>query len=98
MNENSPLKTKKITRLRQSDYGLYAWQRPNGKLLADTDHNLLNIEARYGDLQAIKAITEAAAYWGYPDGKAVFLDSFERRTDEEAEEEMNDLLEGKLIL
>lgn len=93
MNELTGITTKKITRVRDSDYGLYLWERPNGKLLADTDGNVLNIPGRFGDLRVMAEITKAAAYWGYPDGKPVFK-SGERLTDEQAEEDHARFVEG----
>ena len=94
MTEISPIKRKRIQQVRSTNYGLYAWQRPNGKFLADTDGNMLNIESEYGDIQKMAEIAKAAAYWGYPDGKPVFIES-ERCTEEQYQEQINNLLESE---
>lgn len=94
-NEKTGITTKRITRVRDSDYGLYVWERPNGKLLASTDGDVLNVEGRFGDILAIAEITKAAAYWGYPEGRPVFRQG-DRLTDEEWEEHHGNFVEGNL--
>lgn len=85
------LKLKRVSEVRESNVGVYLWQLPSGNYLADTDHNVLNIPSRYGDIQRMAAIQKAAVACGYPDGKAVFVNTY-RVTQDEYDEQMESLL------
>lgn len=78
----------------ESKYGIYAWQLPNGKLFMDDDGNTLNIPAMKYDLEAIKEITNAAKYYGEPEGKAVFLAGVGRASESQAREDIDRMAEG----
>ena len=86
----------KIKRVRQNNYGIYVWELPNGKILASTDGDILLVQAKYGSLQAQAELAKAAAYWGYPDGKAKWEDAHPC-TQEEWEEQMEELTQGIMI-
>jgi hypothetical protein len=79
---------------KQGEYGLYVWQTPEGKIVTDGNGNTMNIPARLGDLEAISKITKAAAYYGFPEGKAVFRAGQRRVTDEEYSEQLDRMKEG----
>lgn len=79
---------------KQSEYGLYVWQTPEGKIVTDGNGNTMNIPARLGDIEAISKITKAAAYYGFPEGKAVFRAGQRRVTDEEYSEQLDRMREG----
>lgn len=64
-------------------YGLYVWVTPDGWVVQDDDANVMNVFAIKGDREAIRAITEAARYYGYPEGRAVFWSNKRRIDDEE---------------
>lgn len=66
-----------------SEYGLYVWKKADGTVFSDGNGNIMNIPARKYDLDAIKRITEAAAYYGAGDGKAAFMAGVTRISDEE---------------
>lgn len=68
-------------------YGMYVWQTPDGETLGDGDGNIMNVFCIKGDREALRAITEAAAYYGFPDGKPVWWTGKRRITDEEEQEQ-----------
>lgn len=82
-----------IKRIRESRIGVYVWQLPNGNLLADSDQNILNVPAEYGDIKQMAALQKAAAYYGFPDGKAVFEESH-RCTEAEYQAQLEQLIEN----
>lgn len=88
-----PLKRTGVKKIRQTDLGVYVWKRAeNGKILADTEGNPLNIPAEYGDISKMMKLQEAAKAvclandltW---EGEAVFWD-VHRCTDEEYAEQV----------
>ena len=78
----------------ESDYGIYVWKLPNGQLFMDDDGNTLNIPSMRYDIECIKIITEAARYWGEPEGEAVFMAGVGRATDSQAREDIDRMAEG----
>jgi hypothetical protein len=80
-------------------YGSYFWMLlDEKKLLRDDDGNPLNIPARKDDLRAISEITSAARYYGYPNGKAVFVAGVGRVSEEEYSEQIDRFGKGELLL
>lgn len=79
---------------KQGDDGIYVWQTPDGKIVTDGNGNTMNIPARNGDLEAILKISNAAAYYGFPEGKAVFRAGQRRITDEEHSEQVDRMKQG----
>lgn len=75
----------KVKIVEETDYGLYIWEMPDGKIVSDEDKNYLNIPAKRGDLSKIKALTDAVRSYGINEGKAIFLSGHRRVTDEEYE-------------
>lgn len=70
------------------NYGVYVWQCSDGEILGDGDGNIMNIFAIRGDREAIDKITNAAKYYGFPDGQPVFWQGKRPITDEEYEEQL----------
>jgi hypothetical protein len=56
-----------------AEYGIYVWELPNGTTFQDDQGNTLNVPARKYDITKMKQLADAAAYWGKPEGKAVFM-------------------------
>jgi hypothetical protein len=81
---------------KQGQYGIYVWQTPEGKIVTDGNGNTMNIPARVGDIEAISKITKAAAYYGFPEGKAVFRAGQRRVTEEEYSEQLDRMKEGHI--
>jgi hypothetical protein len=78
------MKKSKISVVSETNNGIYVWQLPNGDFLAD-GLNVLSIQAKRGDLNAIFAIKQAAKHYGFPEGTAVFQEGYRKITDDEFE-------------
>ncbi len=72
----------KISRVEDVDYGVYIWVTPQG-ILVDEDHNYLSIASMKGDSRRIAQLKEAAASYGYPEGKPHFMPGARKIDDEE---------------
>lgn len=79
---------------KQGDDGIYVWKTPEGKVVTDGNGNVMNIPARRGDITAISKITKAAAYYGFPEGQAVFRAGQRRISDEEHSEQLDRMKSG----
>lgn len=77
-----------------SNVGIYVWQLPSGKYFTDGDGNALSIESMINDQAKIKEITEAAAYYGQPEGKPVFFSNVRKISDEEYSEQVDRMSQG----
>lgn len=77
-----------------SDAGIYVWQLPSGKYFTDGEGNALSIESMINDTAKIKELTEAAAYYGQPEGKPVFFSNVRKITDEEYSEQQDRMAQG----
>lgn len=76
------------------DWGIYVWKRQNGKWFTDGQGNILNIPSMKGDITKIAELKKAAAYYGEPDGEAVFFAGLSRISDEEYAEQKQRMSEG----
>ena len=74
--------------------GVYVWQLPTGKFFTDGDNNVLNIPSMRGDQQKVKQLIQAAAYYGQPEGKAVFFAGTARISDEEYSVQVDRMKQG----
>jgi len=80
----------------KSKYGIYVWMLPDGNIFTDEDKNVLNIPSEYGDITKMAEIRKAAAHYGQPDGKAVFIPGVGRLTEEEYEQDVERMNSGLL--
>ena len=93
---NGPLGKTRIRVIEEkfSDAGIYVWQLPSGKYFTDGDGNALSIESMINDVVKIKELTEAAAYYGQPEGKPVFFSNVRKISDEEYSEQQDRMAQG----
>jgi hypothetical protein len=77
-----------------SNAGIYVWQLPSGKYFTDGDGNALSIESMVNDQSKIKELTNAARYYGQPEGKAVFFSNVKKISDEEHSEQLDRMKQG----
>jgi len=77
-----------------SPYGLYVWKLPTGEIFKDEDGNVLNIPSLKGDVEKIKNIKEAAAYYGEPEGEPAWIPGVGRVTEEEYQQDLYLMKEG----
>lgn len=85
------------TRIVNSKYdhiGIYVWELPNGKFLADEQKRVLSISSIYGDVKKMSKITSAAAAYGFPNGKPRFMPGHRKVTDEEYDNQTDRMLNG----
>lgn len=68
-------------------YGMYVWENPDGDIFADDDGNVMNVFCIKGDREAIKALTDAARYYGAGEGKPVWWSGKRRITEDELQEQ-----------
>lgn len=76
------------------DWGVYVWQKSNGKWFTDGEGNILNIPSYKNDESQIKKLKEAATYHGDAEGKAIFFAGMGRVTDEEYSEQIDRMKSG----
>lgn len=76
----------KVSKVEEHAYGVYVWYTADGRRVEDEDGNIMNIPSRRGDFQKIKAIQDAAKYYGAVPGRAVFIGGSRPVTDEEHQE------------
>lgn len=89
------MKTTNREFIKEVPWGVYVWQTPDGEFLGDDDHNfLLTDVCEEGNPAAIRAITEAAAYYGFPEGKPVYWSGKRPISDEEYERQLARAKEG----
>lgn len=77
-----------------SNYGTYVWMKPNGRPFMDSDKNVLSIEGMRDDKARIKELADAAAYWGQPEGRAMFFPNMKKISDEEYSEQIDRMNQG----
>jgi len=93
------MKNLKITKVEdRSPYGIYVWLLPDGNVFKDNENNVLNIPSMRGDITKMLEISKAAAHYGQPDGKAVFIAGVGRISDEEYEIDKERMENGLLPL
>jgi hypothetical protein len=93
---NGPLGKTRVRVIEEkfSDAGIYVWQLPSGKYFTDGEGNALSIESMINDTAKIKELTEAAAYYGQPEGKPVFFSNVKKISDEEYSEQQDRMAQG----
>jgi hypothetical protein len=77
-----------------SNWGIYVWQKSNGKWFTDGNGSILNIPANKGDVNQIKKLEDAAKHYGEGDGKAVFFGGLARISEEEHSEQLDRMKQG----
>ena len=77
-----------------SDFGTYIWVKANGKPFTDGDNNVLSIEAYKNDHERIKQLMDAAAYYGQPEGQAIFYPNTRQISEETHSEQIDRMKQG----
>jgi hypothetical protein len=83
------MKNFRMQEVKESSFGVYIWQLSDGRILGDPEGNVLNIPSEEYDLGKMKLLRDAAAHYGYPNGKPRFMAGARRVTDEEYEEQID---------
>lgn len=93
MENSKGLVTTGRSAVEEVPYGMYVWVNQDGDVFGDDDGNVMNVFCIKGDREAIRALTEAAKYYGAGEGKPVWWTGKRRITDEElAEQQMRESL------
>jgi hypothetical protein len=93
--KSSQIGKSKITILDKNyDWGIYVWQKENGKWFTDGQGNILNIPSHRGDSVQLNKLRQTAAHYGEPNGKPVFFAGMNRVTDEEYSEQFDRMQQG----
>ena len=77
-----------------SNAGVYIWVKPDGKAFTSGNNDPLSIESMRDDQAKIKELQQAAAYYGQPEGKAVFLPNNRKISDEAHSEQVDRMAQG----
>jgi hypothetical protein len=77
-----------------SNFGTYVWYKANGKPFTDGNGGVLSIEGMKDDKSRITELKNAAAYWGEPEGRAVFFPNTHKISDEEHSEQLDRMKQG----
>lgn len=90
MNETGlNLRTTNKQVIKEVIWGVYVWQTPDGEFLGDDNGNFLLTDLTTEDNPAaIKAITDAARHYGFPEGRPVYWSGKRPITDEEYEHQL----------
>jgi len=81
------VKPMKITPVDEVNWGLYAWQMPDGSIVMNEDGAYLSIQSIKGDIRQIKKLKTLAQHYGLNEGKPIFFAGHRPVTDEELEEQ-----------
>jgi len=82
------LKTTNKQVIKEVPYGVYVWQTPDGEFLGDDNDNFMMVFCEEGNQDAIKALTDAARFYGYPEGRAVYWSGKRPIDDEEYQRQL----------
>lgn len=77
-----------------SAFGTYVWYKANGKPFTDGNGSVLSIEGMKDDKARIKELSDAAKYYGQPEGRAVFFPNTKKISDEEHSEQLDRMKQG----
>lgn len=78
----------------KSEYGIYCWKLPDGRLLGNTEGDPLVIDAYRGEQHRVEMLRQAAKGYGFPDGEPVFFPGKKPLTNAQWELQQELLEEG----
>jgi hypothetical protein len=87
--------TSKLTEVMDDLFGVYVWEMPNGRLLANENLDVLSIESEYGDIRRMRALRDVVRSFGINEGKPRFMSGSRKITQEQYDWQKERLLEGK---
>jgi hypothetical protein len=86
------LKTTNKQVIQEVPYGMLVWECPDGEILGDDEGNIMHVFTTNQDpvkyQASVRALTQAAASYGFPEGRAVFWAGRRPITDEELEHQL----------
>ena len=86
---------------KQVPYACLFWQLPDGSFLGNQDGEYLSVEVNVFDLKEVKKrsklMEQAAAHYGYPEGRTVCITGRKKVTQSEWEDQMAAMEAGEDI-
>jgi len=79
------------------DWGVYVWRNADGTTLSNSDNEVLSLAGFKGDLEKMRLMREAAAYYGSPDGSLAFIPGGRKISQSEWEDQMEAFIDGEPI-
>lgn len=86
----------KHTIVDDAQHGVWVWELPSGRLLSDGDGNYLSMNGLKNDLRCMTRMRQAAASYGFPDGKPLFKAGKWKATQSEWEDQMERMINGEI--
>ena len=77
-----------------SNYGIYVWQLPSGKIFCDDEGNALSIDSMRDDQSRINLLQKEASWLGQPVGRPLFFANVRKVSDEEYSEQLDRMSQG----
>lgn len=85
--------------VKEYNYGMLVWQCSDGEFLVDDDGSFMHVFIKDDRDQAFveaakKALTQAARYYGFPEGRPVYWNGRRPITQEELDEQLERAAQG----
>ena len=93
------MKLKKASVVEEDDFGVCLWRMPDGLMLGDDEGRFLSMEGRVNDILVESKMRGAAIHWLGKEGlegSAVWVRGSRQVTDNEADDHMERMLEGRI--
>lgn len=88
------LTTTNRQKIKEVPWGMYVWICPNGEPVVDAEDRVMHVVCEEGNQASINALTKAAAYYGFPEGRPVYWSGKRPVTDEEYEHQVERMKAG----
>jgi hypothetical protein len=88
--------TIKRTIIPESKFGVYVWEMPDGRVVANEQGDYFNIPAKFGDQKRIAQMRDAVKDFGITTGKVKFMSGRRRVSESEYEDQLERLLDNKV--
>lgn len=93
------MRLKRATPIIEDDFGVCVWRMPDGAVLGDDEGRFLSLPGQLDDPVVEEKMKNAAIYWlgdEALEGEPMWLPGSRQISDGEAEDQMDNLLSGKV--
>lgn len=80
--------------VKETEYGVYVWKMPDGRIVADEEGHWMCIASKEGDIRKVQALQDAARSYGIEEGTPLFVEGARKVTDEEYAEQVERMESG----
>jgi hypothetical protein len=94
-----PMRLKRATPIIEDDFGVCLWRMPDGAVLGDEEGRFLSLNGRLDDPVVEAKMKKAAIYWVGEEallGEPLWMPGSRQISDGEAEDQMENLIDGKV--